>query len=60
MDNVQKRIQELSELLEYHSKKYYVEDNPEITDYEYDMMLRELENLESEHPEYISPLSPTH
>ncbi len=59
MDNIQKRIQELSELLEYHSKKYYVEDDPEISDYEYDMMLRELENLESEHPEYISPLSPT-
>ena len=59
MDNVQKRIQELSELLEYHSKKYYVEDNPEISDYEYDMMLRELENLEKDHPEYISPLSPT-
>lgn len=59
MDNIQKRIQELSELLEYHSKKYYVEDNPEISDYEYDMMLRELENLEKDHPEYISPLSPT-
>ena len=59
MDNIQKRIQELSDLLEYHSKKYYVEDNPEISDYEYDMMLRELENLEKDHPEYISPLSPT-
>ncbi len=59
MDKIQKRIQELSELLEYHSKKYYVEDNPEISDYEYDMMLRELENLEKDHPEYISPLSPT-
>jgi len=59
MDNIQKRIQELSDLLEYHSKKYYIEDSPEISDYEYDMMLRELENLEKENPEYISPLSPT-
>ncbi len=59
MDKIQKRIEELSSLLEYHSKKYYVEDNPEISDYEYDMMLRELENLEEEHPEYLSPLSPT-
>lgn len=59
MDKIQKRIEELSELLEYHSKKYYVEDNPEISDYEYDMLLRELENLEAEHPEFLSPLSPT-
>ncbi len=59
MKKIQKRIAELSELLEYHSKKYYVEDNPEITDYEYDMLLRELENLEAEYPQYLSPLSPT-
>lgn len=59
MDAIEKRIKELSELLEFHSKKYYVEDNPQITDYEYDMMLRELENLEQDHPEYISPFSPT-
>ncbi len=59
MDNIQQRIIELSELLEYHSKKYYVDDSPEISDYEYDMMLRELENLESEYPQYLSPLSPT-
>lgn len=59
MDKIQERIKELSDLLEYHSKKYYVEDNPEISDYEYDMMLRELENLEEAHPEYLSPLSPT-
>lgn len=59
MDKIQERIKELSDLLEYHSKKYYVEDNPEISDYEYDMMLRELENLEEQYPEYLSPLSPT-
>ncbi len=59
MDKIQERIKELSELLEYHSKKYYVDDSPEISDYEYDMMLRELENLEKVYPEYLSPLSPT-
>lgn len=59
MNNIQEKIKELSEKLEYHSKKYYVDDSPEISDYEYDMMLRELEILEAEHPEFISPLSPT-
>ncbi len=59
MKEIQKRIEELSNLLDYHAKKYYVEDNPEITDYEYDMMLRELENLEAEYPQFLSPLSPT-
>lgn len=59
MDNIREKIKELSDKLEYHSKRYYIDDNPEISDYEYDMMLRELENLEAEHPEFISPLSPT-
>lgn len=59
MDNIEKRIKELTELLDYHSKKYYVDDSPEISDFEYDKMLRELEKLEEAHPEYISPLSPT-
>lgn len=59
MDNIEKRIKELTELLEYHSKKYYVEDNPEISDFEYDRLMRELENLEDEFPQFRSPLSPT-
>jgi len=59
MNDVENRIKELTTLLEYHSKKYYVEDNPEISDFEYDKMLRELEILENEHPEYKSALSPT-
>ena len=59
MQEIQERIKELTELLNYHAKKYYVDDSPEIKDYEYDMMLRELENLEAEHPELVSPLSPT-
>ena len=59
MNNIQKRIQELSELLEYHSKKYYVEDNPEISDYEYDMMMRKLIALEEEFPQFKVAHSPS-
>lgn len=53
------RIEELKEKLNYHSYRYYVLDSPEISDYEYDMMLRELEELEGEHPELVTPDSPT-
>nr|WP_283243544.1 NAD-dependent DNA ligase LigA [Feifania hominis] len=56
---VKEEIERLREALLYHSRKYYVEDNPEISDYEYDSMLRSLEQLEREYPEYQSPLSPT-
>ena len=58
MENAQKRINELTELLNYHSKKYYVDDNPEISDMEYDKLLRELEKLESEYPQLAAPNSP--
>ena len=52
-------IEELREKLNYHSYRYYVLDDPEITDYEYDMMMSELKKLESEHPELITSDSPT-
>jgi len=55
----EERIQELREIINYHNHKYYVEDNPEISDYEYDMLLRELEELEKENPHLITPDSPT-
>ncbi len=54
------RIDELRRLLEYHSKRYYEMDAPEIEDYEYDMLLRELVALEEKHPGLITPDSPTH
>ena len=54
-----KRIEELREKTEYYAKKYYDEDNPEITDYEYDMMMLELRNLEKEYPELITKNSLT-
>lgn len=52
------RIQELSDLLRYHNQRYYNEDSPEISDFEYDMLLRELENLEEEFPQLKAEDSP--
>ena len=57
--SAQKRIKELRELTQYHAKKYYDEDNPEISDFEYDMMLNELKNLEKQFPELIDKNSLT-
>ena len=53
------RIEELRKTLEYHAKKYYDEDKPEISDFEYDMMMNELKNLEKEFPELIDKESLT-
>ena len=58
MDEKQ-RLEELKKTLEYHIDRYYNQDSPEITDYEYDMMMQELKKLEQEHPEWITPDSPT-
>lgn len=54
-----KRIEELRKKTNYYAQKYYDEDNPEITDYEYDMLMVELRNLEKEYPEYINKESLT-
>lgn len=59
MRDIKNRIQKLTNLLNYHSHKYYVDDSPEISDFEYDTLLRELEQLEQDYPEYADPLSPT-
>ena len=59
MKDIQKQIQELTEQLNYHSYKYYVEDAPEISDFEFDEMLLKLERLEEQYPQYKSPNSPT-
>jgi len=53
------RIKSLSTELEKHNRNYYVLDNPEISDYEYDMMMKELKTLEAENPEYAFENSPT-
>ena len=56
---VKKRHGELAEEIEYHSKRYYTEDDPEISDVEYDKLYRELEKLEDTFPELVTEDSPT-
>ena len=53
------RIEELRKQAEYHAKRYYDDDKPEISDFEYDMLMVELRNLEKEYPEYQSKESLT-
>ena len=52
--DARKRIEELKKITAYHAKKYYDEDSPEISDFEYDMLMLELRNLEKEFPEFIT------
>lgn len=59
-EDIKKRAEELRELLEYHSRLYYVEDAPVISDYEYDRLFYELVAIEREYPELDIPSSPTH
>lgn len=59
MTEIEKKIEELRKTLRYHSDRYYNDDAPEIEDYEYDMMMRELKELEEKYPEYDVPDSPT-
>ncbi|HIR85743.1 MAG TPA: NAD-dependent DNA ligase LigA [Candidatus Limivicinus faecipullorum] len=57
--DVQKEIISLRRELEKHNRLYYVEDAPVISDYEYDMLMQRLKALEAEHPELVTPDSPT-
>ncbi|MGW9856301.1 DNA ligase (NAD+) [Staphylococcus hominis] len=59
MDNVQNRVNELHDLLNQYSYEYYVKDNPSVPDSEYDKLLRELIDIENEHPELKTDDSPT-
>ena len=58
-ESVKKRVEKLREEIEYHNYRYYVLDQPEISDAEYDRMMRELQELEEQYPEVRSPNSPT-
>ena len=58
-DKEYERLQELKEKLDYYSYLYYTLDRPSITDYEYDLLYRELEKIEGAHPEWVTPDSPT-
>lgn len=54
-----RQINELRKEIEYHSDRYYNQDNPEISDYEFDQLMLQLKALEKEYPELITPDSPT-
>ncbi len=59
VDEVAARLAELRKEIEYHNYRYYVTDDPVISDAEYDRLFRELTQLEREHPELASADSPT-
>ena len=55
----QKRIDELCGIIDYHRKKYYLEDSPEISDDAFDTLMHELKDLEEQYPEFRKPTTPT-
>jgi len=56
---IKKRVEKLREEIEYHNYRYYILDQPEISDAQYDRLMRELEKLEKDYPKLRSPNSPT-
>lgn len=58
-DKIKKEYEGLVEIIEYHNNLYYNEDDPEITDYEYDQLTQRLKKMEKEYPELITATSPT-
>ena len=60
MDSIKEEIESLRRQINDHNHSYYVENSPTISDQDFDMLLKELERLEREHPEYDDPYSPTH
>ena len=59
LESIKQRIDKLRELINYHNYRYYVLDSPEISDAEYDELMRELIKLEEQYPQFITPDSPT-
>lgn len=59
LSDARKRVEELRELIDHHGYRYHVLDDPEISDADYDLLVRELEALETEFPELVTPDSPT-
>lgn len=59
MDNIIKELSQLKKEIQEHNRRYYVEDSPSVSDYEYDMLMRRLKEIEKEHPELITSDSPT-
>src|SRR5262249_23577976 len=59
VSSARRRATELRKLIDYHNYRYYVEDKPEISDRDFDRLLKELEEIEATYPELITPDSPT-
>ena len=59
MSSALEKIEQLRETLRHHEYQYYVLDNPEISDTEYDALMRRLQEIEKEHPDLATPDSPT-
>jgi DNA ligase (NAD+) len=57
--DIKQEIEDLRKQLKYHNDRYYNQDDPELSDYDYDQLSLRLRKLEQEHPEYMSPDSPT-
>ena len=58
LEKIKERIEQLTGKLNYYSDRYYMDDSPEISDYEYDMLQRELKGLEEQYPQFVLPNSP--
>jgi len=58
-DDIIKKIKELREKIRYHNYRYYVLDDPTVSDAEYDRLMKKLEEWETKYPQYITPASPT-
>src|SRR6476659_6275987 len=56
---IEQRLTELREQIRHHEERYYIQNAPEISDEEFDRLLHELERLEAEHPDLVTPDSPT-
>ena len=56
---MKQKIEELRRWLNYHNRKYYIDNAPEVSDYEFDQRMHELQRLEAEYPEYDDPNSPS-
>ncbi len=59
LEKIKEEIEKLREEIRFHEYKYYVENKPIITDYEFDLLLKKLEELEKEYPQLVTPDSPT-
>ena len=57
--SIKKRINELRDEIRRHDELYYVQDNPEVSDRDYDELMERLRDLEQKHPEFVAPDSPT-